>query len=144
MRGVIQNKSARVKNFFFAARRLKGNMDKIRLTNVQVYGYHGVFPHEKEAGQLFRVDVELSLDLSPAGKSDDLAATVDYVAVYRTILEVFSEKKANLVEHVAERLAEKLLCFSSVKSAKIVIHKPHVPVEKFSGQFSIEIVRNKG
>lgn len=117
-------------------------MDKIRLTGVQAYGYIGVFPQEKELGQLFTVDVELEMDLSAAGKTDELSSTLDYVAVHRTIIGVFSEKKANLVEHVAERLAEKLLCLSGVKSARIVVYKPHVPVSGFIGQFSIEIVRH--
>ena len=54
--------------------------DRIRLTGLVARGHHGVFAHEKRDGQEFVVDLELGLDLSVAGASDDLAATVDYGA----------------------------------------------------------------
>ncbi|HEY8590998.1 MAG TPA: dihydroneopterin aldolase, partial [Naasia sp.] len=38
--------------------------DRIRLTGLRVHGRHGVFPAERELGQVFVVDLELVLDLS--------------------------------------------------------------------------------
>ncbi len=53
-------------------------MDKIILSRMVFYGYHGVFPEENKLGQQFFVDVELSLSLVQAGISDNLDHTVNY------------------------------------------------------------------
>ena len=45
-------------------------MDKIFLKNLAFFGFHGVLQEEKNLGQKFFVDVELSLDLKEAGKSE--------------------------------------------------------------------------
>ena len=37
---------------------------KIRLNNIQLYGWHGVSDYEKKAGQQFEVDVEILLNFS--------------------------------------------------------------------------------
>ncbi len=57
--------------------------DRIDLTGIEVFARHGVYPSEKERAQVFKVDVSLFLDLSQAGRTDDLADTVDYGAVTR-------------------------------------------------------------
>ena len=53
-------------------------MDKIILTGISVFGHHGCSVEEQEHGQIFKVDVELNLDLSKAGKTVNIAETVDY------------------------------------------------------------------
>ena len=47
-------------------------MDKIILSNLGFYGYHGVLEAEKVLGQKFFIDMELFLDTKEAGKTDDL------------------------------------------------------------------------
>ena len=63
-------------------------MDKIYVNGMKFYGYHGVFPEEQKLGQRFNVDVMLTLDLSKAGLSDDLDATVNYKEVYDAVKEI--------------------------------------------------------
>nr|XP_029118736.1 dihydroneopterin aldolase 2 isoform X2 [Elaeis guineensis] len=46
------------------------------------HGFHGVKPEEKKLGQKFVVDVDAWLDLSEAGKSDNLSDTVSYTEIY--------------------------------------------------------------
>ena len=60
-------------------------MDRILLNGMVFYGRHGTLPAERELGQPFLVDVELRMDLRPAGLSDDLARTVDYGQVHRRV-----------------------------------------------------------
>ena len=50
----------------------------MRISGIEGHGYHGLFDVERENGQPFIVDVELTLDLSKAGKSDDLNDSIDY------------------------------------------------------------------
>ena len=52
--------------------------DRVTLSGVRGRGFHGVFEHEKREGQEFVVDVEIAVDLAPAGRTDDLGDTVNY------------------------------------------------------------------
>ena len=60
-------------------------MDKIVLTGLHFYGYHGCLPEEKRHGQPFHIDLVLETDLERAGQTDDLTQTVDYSAVYGVV-----------------------------------------------------------
>ena len=62
--------------------------DRIVLRGITAFGHHGVLEHEQRLGQAFGVDVGLELDLSVAGRSDDLADTVDYGALSAAIVAV--------------------------------------------------------
>jgi 7,8-dihydroneopterin aldolase/epimerase/oxygenase len=55
--------------------------DAIVLRGLRVVGTHGVLPEEKRRAQPFEVDLELHVDLAPAGDSDRLEDTVDYAGV---------------------------------------------------------------
>src|SRR4028118_708550 len=83
--------------------------DRIIIEGMVFFGHHGVLPAERELGQPFVVDVELWLDLRPAGLSDDLAKTVDYGEVYRLAKQVVEGEPADLTETVAERIANATL-----------------------------------
>ena len=67
-------------------------MDCIRIINLKIPGRHGVYEFEKEKDGLFELDVELFLDLKSAGKSDDLAKTVNYGEAVGIITDVFNSK----------------------------------------------------
>ena len=83
--------------------------DRVLIEGLTFYGYHGVRPEERSLGQKFRVDVELTLDLSRPASSDRVADTVNYEEVCRLILEVGKGPRCNLVETLAERIAARLL-----------------------------------
>ena len=59
--------------------------DRIVLSNMVFQARHGVRAEEKVTAQRFEVDVELLLDLQPAGLEDDLERTLDYGRVYDTV-----------------------------------------------------------
>ena len=60
--------------------------DKFILTGIEIFGYHGDLPEERKLGQKFLVDLELNLDLSIAGKSDELSDTVDYPQILALVI----------------------------------------------------------
>ena len=60
--------------------------DRILLEGMVFFGRHGVLQSERELGQRFVVDLELRLELRPAGLSDDLMRTADYSSVYLLVL----------------------------------------------------------
>jgi 7,8-dihydroneopterin aldolase/epimerase/oxygenase len=103
--------------------------DRIVLTGLAFFGRHGVLPAERELGGRFVVDVEASLDLRPAGTRDDLAATVDYAAMYERIRRLVEDSRYDLLEAVAEHLAADLLAaFPLLEAVTVRVHKPGAPI----------------
>jgi dihydroneopterin aldolase len=119
-------------------------LDKIRIERLECYGYHGVFPEENRLGQRFIVDVELGLDLAPAGTSDDLALSVDYADVCRLVRDVVEHHRYRLIETVAETIASRILdTYTRVKETTVRVWKPHPPVPIRFGGVSVEIHRRR-
>lgn len=79
--------------------------DRIMLADLKFQARHGVHDWERETDQPFEVDVELVLDLRPAGESDDLARTMDYGRVYATVAEIVTGRSYALIEALAEAIA---------------------------------------
>jgi dihydroneopterin aldolase len=92
-------------------------------------GRHGVLPEEREHGQSFVVDVVLETDTSAAAASDALADTVDYAAVAAAVRDVVTGEPVDLIETLAQRLAERCLAVDPRVDAVVVsVHKPEAPV----------------
>ncbi len=116
--------------------------DKIILDGMVFYGYHGVNPEERTQGQRFVVDLELTLDLSRGGTTDDIAATVNYASVYRLTRQIVEGEPRRLLEAVAERLASEILSSFAVEAVRVRVHKPWAPIKGSDLNFvAVEIVR---
>ena len=63
-------------------------------------------PRSRCAPQPFEVDLELLVDLAPAGASDDLADTVDYGALIDAVSRIVATEHYQLLERLAARIAE--------------------------------------
>lgn len=119
-------------------------MDKIIMRNLEFYGYHGVLEAEKQLGQKFIVDIELSLDLQKASVSDDVADTVSYAEVYTCILEVFKEEKYDLIEKVAGDIIKRIFDgFNKVNYVSVEVKKPQAPVPGVYDYFSVRLERDR-
>lgn len=116
-------------------------LDRITVTGIRAIGHHGVFPEEKRAGQPFVVDVTLGLDLSVAGLSDDLTATVDYGTVARQIRDDIVGEPLDLIEALAERIARTCLGHPAVGAVEVTVHKPEAPIPVPFGDTSVTITR---
>lgn len=117
-------------------------MDIIRIDNLEVYAYHGVYDEEKEKGQYFYVNAELYTNTRKAGMNDDLDASTNYGTVCDFIHDFMTKHTYDLIETVAEQLAQALLLeFKLVKSVLLEIKKPHAPIEKEFESVSVEIER---
>jgi len=118
--------------------------DKMILTGIEVFGYHGCTIEEQKLGQKFLVDVELDLDLSKSGKSDELSDTVDYSKVIAQVEKIVGGKPRILIETVAEEIAEKILAdFELVEGVTITLHKPNAPLNFKYVDAAIKIYRKR-
>jgi dihydroneopterin aldolase len=82
---------------------------KISLENIRLYGYHGATSSERELGQRFEVDVEITADLSEAVKSDDMKKTINYEQVFRLVEAEVVREKHHLLETLADKLAREIV-----------------------------------
>lgn len=91
------------------------------------FGRHGALAAERELGQRFIVSVGMSLDLQPAGATDDLTRTVDYGEVHRRVREVVEGEPLNLIEAVAEKISAVILeNHPPVDEVRVRVAKPDV------------------
>jgi dihydroneopterin aldolase len=127
------------------ARSEKSAEDRILLEGMVFHGRHGTLPAERELGQPFVVDVELRLDLGPAGLSDDLSQTVDYGEVHEQVKEIVEGPPVNLTETLAERIAATVLEeHPPVEAVRVKVAKPHVRLgETVLEGSAVEILRRR-
>jgi dihydroneopterin aldolase len=118
-------------------------MAKIRLNNMIFYAHHGYYQAERELGQKFQVDMELTSDLTKAVQSDDLKDTVNFEAVYQTVHHIFSSYKFTLLETLADRISLEVIEKFPVDSVLIRVRKPNVPLNGFMDNVEIEHFRKR-
>lgn len=111
--------------------------DHIELLGVKDFGYHGVLEHEKENGQYFSVDARLGISIAYAAQTDNLADTVNYAEVADAIRARITGQSLDLIEKLADLIAQDCLSFPQVVSAQIRVHKPDAPI---IGDFSDVVV----
>lgn len=116
-------------------------MDRIRIVNMAFYGHHGVDESERNLGGKFNIDVELGLDLRPAGEADDLARTADYKAVYETVRRVHDSRRYYLLEALAHDAAEAVLRNFDVQEVTVRVRKTSVPLGGLIDYAEVEITR---
>lgn len=102
--------------------------DRITLKGISATGFHGVLDFEKRDGQTFVVDVEMEVDLAPAGTSDALDDTVNYAEVAGDIVALMEGESLDLIEALADRIAAKVLTRPLVEGVEVTVHKPQAPV----------------
>lgn len=118
-------------------------MDKIIIKGLKVFAFHGVNPEEKRDGQQFIFDVTLHKNLEKPCSSDCVEDTVSYAKVLKTIVRVASEKSYDLIEKVAQRVAEQILDEFDVVQVDVVLKKPDAPMKADFDYVAVEISRKR-
>jgi dihydroneopterin aldolase len=117
--------------------------DVITLSGLRVRGNHGVYEAERRDGQDFVVDAVLELDTSAAARSDDVADTVHYGELAAALGAVVAGEAVNLLETLAQRLAEICLADGRVSAATVTVHKPQAPIPLTFADVSVTIRRER-
>lgn len=119
-------------------------MDKLELKGMRFFGYHGVFPEENRLGQQFFVDLVLYMDLSEAGRTDDLERTVSYPDIYRTTQKLVEGKPFRLIEALTEHIAQTLLAtYTKISEITVRVTKPHPPFDVHFDGVTTEMHRKR-
>lgn len=101
---------------------------RVALEGLEFHAFHGVYPHERESGNWFEVDISVETDFSLAAATDELLGTVNYETLFRLVKEEMGQP-SKLLETVAEKIVnDVLLNFPSAKSVQLKISKLNPPI----------------
>ena len=108
-------------------------MYKIKIKDIEIFGYHGLYPHEKENGQNFIINLEYLPVVNINEINDDISKTVDYMSIVAFLQVEFNAKRFNLIESLAADLINRINNRFTFQYFKINILK------KMEKSFSVEI-----
>lgn len=117
--------------------------DRLALRGLRAFGHHGVLEHERRDGQEFVIDVELGLDTRQAARGDDLSATVHYGVLAERLEAGVTSEPVDLIETLAQRLADICLEQPSVDWVDVTVHKPDAPIPVRFDDVSLTIHRSR-
>ena len=118
-------------------------LDQIILKGLRASAFHGVLAEERRVGQVFLIDVTVSLDLSTAGETDDLAQTIHYGELAEQIVAAVESDPVDLIETVAERVAQVVLAHPQAFLADVTVHKPSAPISVPFEDVAVRIMRGR-
>ena len=123
---------------------MKGKMlmDKIKLSELTVNTVIGIWDWEKRNPQKVVFDIEMSTDINKASKSDSIKDALDYKAVSKRVKQYALENQFDLIEALADKVAEIILNEFEVSWVKLTISKPYAIRD--SKNVSLMIERSKG
>lgn len=117
--------------------------DRIELRGLVVNGICGALPEERERAQPLEIDLDVVVDLEPAGASDELDDTIDYGALTATIERIVLDGTPRLLERLAARIADAVLTDRRVRSVTVSVRKLRPPVPQTMSTSGVTITRGR-
>jgi 7,8-dihydroneopterin aldolase/epimerase/oxygenase len=103
-------------------------MGRVALQGLEFHAFHGVYPHERESGNWFEVDIAVETDFGVAAENDDLVGTVNYETLFRMVKEEM-EQPSKLLETIVEKIANDVLAaMPAVTLIELKIAKLNPPI----------------
>lgn len=122
------------------------SQDRLSLIGMRFQGRHGALPQEKVTDQRFEVDVVLHADLREAAERDDLAATVDYAALFDLVRAIVEGPSFDLIEALAGAIAKAVLTAcdpTRVSAVEVRVRKPEAPIDGELETVEAALVRHR-
>ena len=98
-------------------------MDIIYLSDLKIDTVIGIYDWERRITQTVSFDLEMATDIRKAADSDTIEDTLDYKAVAKRLIQFVSESEFQLVETLAERVAEIILTEFNVPWVRLRLNK---------------------
>ena len=116
---------------------------KIYLDEMRFYAYHGVMEQERLVGGEYSVSLAVEADLTEAVRTDDVANTVNYAALYEVVKNEMAVP-SKLLEHVAGRIGRRALDkFERITTLTIRVTKLNPPMGADCKGASVELVMTR-
>lgn len=117
--------------------------DELAVRGIECFGRHGVFDFERREGQTFVIDLALGIDTLSAAASDDLRDTVDYGSLVASVQAAVENDPVDLIETLAQRIADVCLLDARVEWARVTVHKPDAPIQATFADVALTITRER-
>ena len=117
--------------------------DRIRISGIEVRAKHGVLDFEKIQDQLFIIDLEVTIDLSEAGSSDQLVRTIDYGELAQRTHDFVKENSFDLIESIAQGIAGLVMEYPGARAVEVTVHKPDAPIAVPFHDVSVTVGRGR-
>ncbi|MFL6107702.1 MAG: dihydroneopterin aldolase [Marmoricola sp.] len=117
--------------------------DQLAVRGIEIHAHHGVFDFERRDGQVFVIDLLLGIDTRPAAAGDDLALTVDYGTLVDAVRTAVENDPVDLIETLAQRIADVVLAEPEVAWVEITVHKPNAPITTTFSDVALTIRRSR-
>ncbi len=118
--------------------------DRIEVRGLELLVYCGVLPEEQARRQPFLFDLDLHLDLTAAGASDDLADTANYGSLIDTLAEALAGERFQLLERLATRVSEIVFADTGASGVTVTVRKLRPPVAAHVDTTGVRIHRDRG
>lgn len=118
--------------------------DRIELTGLECFGYHGVFAEEKRTGQPFIVDIICWSEFAEAAAHDDLTMTINYAELANIAADIVEGPSRDLIETVASEVADTIMAsFADLHAVEVTVHKPKAPIPRTFGDVAVIARRSR-
>ncbi|MFN2525390.1 MAG: dihydroneopterin aldolase [Actinomycetota bacterium] len=118
--------------------------DRVVIRDLRVTSRIGVTDAERSEPRPLLINLEVTTDLAPAGRTDDLSETVDYSAVAGAVTELASVGESKLLEHLAHKIADRVLAFAGATAVRVEITKESPPMAEDVRAVAVVIERSVG
>ena len=116
---------------------------RIALQGLEFHAFHGVYPHERESGNWFEVDIAVETDFSLAAATDELVGTINYETLFKIVKDEM-EQPSKLLETVAEKVAVDVLAFfPNVISVEFTIAKLNPPIGGKCKKATVSLIKRR-
>ncbi len=102
----------------------KAQTDTIFLTDLKIETVIGIWEWERKIRQTVSIDIEMGADIRRAAASDDADDTLNYKLVAKRVQQFVGESAFQLVEAMAEQIAQLILAEFDVPWVQVRVNKP--------------------
>lgn len=114
-------------------------MDIIYLNDLEIETIIGIFDWERKIKQKVRIDLEMAADVKKAAASDRIDDTLNYKSVAKRLIQFVGDSEYQLVETLAERIAEIIISEFNIPWVRVKINKPGAV--RYAGDVGVIIER---
>ncbi|HEV7165700.1 MAG TPA: dihydroneopterin aldolase [Gammaproteobacteria bacterium] len=115
-------------------------MDIVFIRELKISTVVGIYDWERRIQQTVTLDIDMGTDIARAARSDRIEDTLDYKSVAKRLIQYVGETEFQLVETLAEKVAELVMQEFKVSWIKVTLHKPGA----VSGSKSVGIIIERG
>ncbi|MCH1918470.1 dihydroneopterin aldolase [Shewanella sp. A3A] len=116
-------------------------MDKVLIRGLRVDTVIGIYEWEKQLHQQLQIDLDIAWDNRAAAEHDDYSKALCYDTVSKRIVALITAKPIELIETVAEKIAQCLLSEFNTSWVRVRVMKPGAV--EMADNVGVEIERSR-